>query len=69
MVDRLIHHIKVAGYRDNVEQFLRKHGITKAEMFLLKPRDEELEEVNEDLQKLFDKVNDKSYGTFYEGFD
>lgn len=69
MVDRLIHHIKAVDAQDTVEQWMRKHGITKAEMFLMEKRDEELEEVNADIEKLFNKVNDKSNGTFYECFD
>lgn len=38
-------------------------------MFLEQEKDSELEELNEDMQKVFDKLNKKSKGTFYESFD
>lgn len=69
LIDRVIRRVREAHETSAVASWLRRHGESKAAMFMRQPRDEELEEASHNLENLFDALDKRTNGKFYENYD
>lgn len=69
LIDRVIRRVREAQEENSaIASWLRKYGEGKVSLFSA-PRDDELEEVSEDMEALFDNLNKRTNGKFNEHYD